>query len=58
MNQIVANVTVILCVAACIGGGIFAWWVENRPGNEETQGEDQKSSKGTEKKDDLPGGEL
>ena len=34
MNQVVANVTVVLCVAACIAGGIFAWWVENRPGEQ------------------------
>ena len=33
MNQVVANVTVVLCVAACIAGGVFAWWVENRPGD-------------------------
>lgn len=33
MNEVVANITVIMCVAACIAGGIFAWWVENRPGD-------------------------
>ncbi len=43
MNQMVANVTVIFCVAACIAGGIFAWWVENRPGDD---AEDQAAEKG------------
>lgn len=43
MNQIVANVTVIFCVAACIAGGVFAWWVENRPGDD---AEDQAAEKG------------
>ena len=46
MNQVVANVTVIFCVAACIAGGIFAWWVENRPEDRaDTDGHAEKKDK-------------
>ncbi|MBR1852344.1 MAG: hypothetical protein IJ794_04075 [Lachnospiraceae bacterium] len=49
MNQVVANVTVIFCVAACVFGGIFAWWVENRPEDGAgTDGYDERIDKNEE----------
>ena len=45
MNEVVANITVVFCVAACIAGGIFAWWVENRP--EDNAQDEAKEKDGT-----------
>ena len=51
MDQVVANVTVVFCVAACIAGGIFAWWIENRPGSEADDPKEEAEKEDAEKED-------